>query len=537
MREIKQKTKNMTIIIVCSIIFLFITMLSPVLQVRGMGQFNGVLMAVQFGLCLFMSRGGNRIGTIVSTCLMVFSIVMIIHGMFIGNPIGPLPGLCNTIIYIITLLTLATQFRIREKEAVTDYLTGMMNRRGMVRMLRKNIEDNEPFHLIYVDLANFRMINDNHGHAFGNQLLKKVAERIENVVGKDENITRIGGNEFLIILEKEKNPEVVANIVLSCVREKISISHNGVMVDTYLNAYAGISSFPKDGKHYEELLKFSDIAMSSAKEDKALTAYYFDKKMEERLAREVELEKLIKEALEKDYFYLVYQPQFTIEDKKLRGFETLLRLKTPDGIVISPAEFIPIAEKRELIFEIDNYVIQRAMKEFADLVKRDSNKPILSVNISAKNIADPEFPDKVMKKLAETGFPADNLEIEITEYCLVQSIDISIQNINRLKALGVKVALDDFGTGYTSLSYLSEMPVDLLKIDKSLVDDITKGKKKQEFVHAVISMGHMMGLQVISEGVESEEQLEILKNQHCDLVQGFVWGRPLTYEDARGLMC
>lgn len=536
MKEIKQKTKETVTYIVCSILFVALTVLSQVTGRSEMSQFNGVLMACQFGICLILIHRGKRKGIIISMVLMGIYLALIIQAMIFRDTRGPLPGLCNTIIYMITLLTIAGQFRIREKEAVTDYMTNLLNRRGLIRLIRKYIEDGEGFHIIFVDIANFRMINDNHGHMYGNELLKVIADRILQCVSKKGTVTRIGGNEFAVILKKDRDPEQIANQLLQVIRERAGIVHNGITVDSYLNAYAGISTFPKDGTQPEELLKFADIAMASAKEDKSLTAYFFNKDMEEKLAREIELEKIIKEGLEKDYFYLVYQPQYQIEGKKLRGFETLIRLRTPDGVMVSPGEFIPVAEKCELIFEIDNYVINRAMREFADVIKNSREKPIISVNVSAKNIEDKDFPGKVKATLEKTGFPPENLEVEITEYCLVQSIDDTVQNIQKLRELGIQVALDDFGTGYTSLSYLNKLPIHLLKIDKSLIDGITTEKKNQDFVHAVISLGHMMGCQVVSEGVETEEQLTILNKQECDYVQGFVWGRPLDYEIAKKMV-
>ena len=210
-------------------------------------------------------------------------------------------------------------------------------------------------------------------------------------------------------------------------------------------------------------------------------------------------------------------------------------MKLPDGTVVSPGEFIPVAEKGEQIIRIDDYVLHRAMTEFKSIVINNNPDLILSVNVSAKNIGTLDFPDRIRGILDKTGFPAHNLEIEITEYCMVQSIKITVENIRRLRAMNIQVALDDFGTGYTSLNYLSQMPVNLLKIDKSLIDDIERSQKKCEFVNAIISMGHLMGCEVISEGVENTMQLSKLDDNNCDYVQGFVWGKPLPYEAAKAL--
>ena len=233
--------------------------------------------------------------------------------------------------------------------------------------------------------------------------------------------------------------------------------------------------------------------------------------------------------------FLVYQPQFIGADKKLLGFETLLRMKVPEEGIISPAEFIPAAEKSDLIFDIDHYVLDRAMREFAEPIKKAGCSYMLSINISARHITSPDFVDDVKQAVERSGFPVECLEIEITEYCFVASIDDAIRNINLLKEMGVKIALDDFGTGYASLSYLSKLPIDLVKIDKSFVDNIETDETACDFISAVISIGHILGCKVISEGVESEAQLDLLIDRECDYIQGYVWGKPLEYSAALGV--
>ena len=227
-------------------------------------------------------------------------------------------------------------------------------------------------------------------------------------------------------------------------------------------------------------------------------------------------------------------PQFSTAEKKLRGFETLLRLRDGEGKSLSPAEFIPAAEKNDLILEITEWVMNNALKTFAPIVK-DSDI-IISVNVSSKNMESGTFVEEVKAALEKAKFPPKNLEIEVTEYCLLQSFDKTIENIKALREMGVQVALDDFGTGYSSLSYLEKLPINLLKIDKSLVDDIEKNFKSQQFVSAVIYMGHLMGCEVVCEGVESEGQLRLLKNNKSDFIQGYIWGKPMDFEKAKELI-
>jgi EAL domain-containing protein (putative c-di-GMP-specific phosphodiesterase class I) len=230
----------------------------------------------------------------------------------------------------------------------------------------------------------------------------------------------------------------------------------------------------------------------------------------------------------------VFQPQYSTDEKKLRGFETLLRLRDTEENAPSPAEFISAAEKNDLILEITAWVLRNALKTFAPIVKGTDLS--ISINASSKNMESGLFVEEIKEVLEKTGFPAKNLEVEITEYSLLQSFDQTIENIKALRAMGVKVALDDFGTGYSSLSYLEKLPINLLKIDKSLVDDIESNFKSQQFVNAVIYMGHLMGCEVICEGVESEGQLRLLKENKSDFIQGFIWGKPLEYDKARELL-
>lgn len=500
----------------------------------GIQGYNGVLMAVQFVVCLLMVWMNYKVGTVISLILFGFSMINMLGVIVATDKLGPLPGLCNMAIYVVSLLLLCRQFRIREKATVTDFLTGLQNRRGLYQELNANIEKGKPFSVIYIDLENFKVINDNYGHTYGDSLLQLVTERMKSIVGKSGVLSRIGGDEFVLVVDAECDATEIAERILDKICEKATLAANFTWIDSYLTAFAGISRYPEDSADAESLIKYADIAMYQASRENKSRICFFDKEMEERLKREIELERLIKDGLANDYFYLVYQPQYKLEDKKLRGFEALLRMRTPKGEAVSPAEFIPVAEKGDLILQIDDYVLRRAMREFKDVVEQVEDLTI-SVNVSAKNISAKGFAGKVKAILEETGFRAGNLEIEITEYCMVQSVEATIQNIVELRALGIQVALDDFGTGYTSLSYLAKMPINLLKVDKSLVDDIVANEKSRDFVTAVISMGHLMGCEVISEGVENEAQLELLNGQECDFVQGYVWGKPLDYNVARNI--
>lgn len=534
---IKRKTKENIWITLCVVIFLSLQAMTILMDKMNITTFNGVFSALQYGVCLILIYINHRKGVKVSMILMCISILMVARAMLFSRTLYPLPGLFNTIFYLITIITIERFYNKRDIENMSDYVTNAFNRRGLYKNINNRIGDRESFLVIYLCIDNFKYIADNYGHAYGDELLRKIAKRIKRKMNEHDSIARINGSDFVVILERDVDSLLAANEILWAVKEKAVLVLNERSVECYPECYAGMTSYNLSlGKIEEEtLIKWADVAMCEALTQKSQEVNVFSQEMMDALNRQLEIEKLIKDGLEKDYFYMVYQPQFVIGDKHLRGFESLIRMKTPDGISISPAEFIPVAEKSELILNIDDYVLNRVLREFKTML--DENPELtVSINVSAKNICNLEFVDKIKGLLDTYEFPPMNLEIEITEYCMVDSMEISILNIKKLREIGIQVALDDFGTGYTSLNYVAKMPINSLKVDKSLIDDITSDDKIKEFVQAVISLGHVMGCEVISEGVEDEMQLQYLSDNGCDFVQGYVWGKPLTYGDAVDLI-
>lgn len=525
--KIKERTFINITLVICAVLFMLcLIFVQPFLSRNNLTAYSGVVFAVQFGLCLIMIAVDHKKGVLLASLLLLLSVVALLKQFLDRGAGASMAGVANSIVYIIVIVILNQYFKKRDKEAVTDYLTGLYNIRGLFYKLKTRIEDGKPFDIIYIDLGNFKIINDNFGHNYGDRILKQLSGIVSAMIKDKGYLTRVGGDEFVIVVNSGVDSVALANSVLEKIREKIVINCNGSEFETYLTVFGGIASYPKDATDRETLLKYADIAMFEASKSMKNEVVLFNKDMEATLVRRLEIENLIIDSLKENYFYCVYQPQYELQGKKLRGFETLIRMKTPQGEMISPSEFIPVAEGSNLIFEIDNYVLHRAMVEFRDVIKKNKDL-IISVNVSAKNIASFDFPNRIARIIEETDFRPENLEIEITEYCLVQSIDLTIANITKLREMGIHVALDDFGTGYTSLSYLAKMPIDLLKIDKSMIDNIVKDEKARDFANAVISMGHLVNCDVISEGVETEEQLEVLESLNCEYVQGYVWGRPL----------
>lgn len=535
MVKLSSQTKKIISISFLTLLYVLLQVAEELLYRKHIFHLNGILMAFQFVVCFIIVIRDFKLGRIICQLCLGGSLLLILSFFIINQNPAPLPGFFCTIIYLVTISILALQFEKRDKENVSDFLTGLLNERGLHRLISTKMENHQTFFLLGINIQNYSAITANYGHSHGELLLKKLASEITATLDGNGSAALIKGKEFFIVINGEAYATGVAYGIMSKLSEKKTILFNDNEAEVYLNLCAGFSKYPDDSQTPDELIKFSDIAMYHAGKTKNTNICHFEPGMEETINRQMRIEKLIKTSIQNNYFFLVYQPQYHLDGKTLRGFETLLRINSPHGDSVGPAEFIPIAEKSDLILKIDDYVIVRAMNEFKDIIKNDNKDLIVSINVSAKNIGSPEFTSKILKYLTQTDFPAENLEIEITEYCLVQSIDVAIENIRELRKMGVKVALDDFGTGYTSLSYLAKMPVNLLKVDKSLIDDIETDKKILEFVSTVISLGHLMNCEVISEGVENENQLSLLKDKNCDLIQGYVWGKPLTYEVAKQL--
>lgn len=505
---------------------------------RRLAIYNGIVVCFQF-FCAFLmikvnARRGRHLSWICLGLSMFFLLRAIVMLIIARKPLIALPGFFMILMFALIASLFSYQVELLDKRMVADYVTSLHNGRGLILALQNKIYNKESFYVIYIEIENFKFLNDNYGFDFGDELRKVVTKRIKNIIKGHGIAGCVDRSSFMIILNGDCDARQVAGQALHTISDKISIKKDEVEIDCFLSAYAGIASCPDDTVDAETLMKYSDIAMLHATMSKKNRILFYEPQMEEKLKRQVEVEKIIKKALNNNWFYLVFQPQFSTQEKKLRGFEALLRLRDPSGNNLSPAEFIPAAEKNDLILEITDWVLLNSLKTFAKYVQ--GTDITLSINISPKNMESSQFVSKIKEALSATGFPAKNLEVEITEYCLLQSFDQTIENIKALREIGVQVALDDFGTGYSSLSYLEKLPINLLKIDKTLVDDIESNLKSQQFVSAVIYMGHLMGCEVICEGVETESQLQLLRDNKSDYIQGFIWGKPMEFDKARELL-
>lgn len=480
-------------------------------------------------------------GLIIDIVLWCGEMFFMIMGMVKARNFNSITGLVQNIVSLIVLF-IVYQF-IKKEKINSDYLsklsridslTDLYNRRAIITEINGNMKHGIEFYCAFITITNFKEINDYSGHDYGDKMLFKFAERIRGMAKDSEFIGRIGGAEFLIIIKSERNDSFVERRIkeyMKCLSEPYIIGKT----ESTLVCRAGIVKYPEDGDDESTLFRHMDATIAYNRGIRENEVSFFNKTIIDDISESVKIEDRLIKALAENLIHLVYQPQFHTGTRRLRGFETLSRLEDEEGNPIRPDKFITIAEKTNLIFEVDNYVLEKAISTFKPLIDRYPDL-VISVNISARHFTQSDFPEYVNKLLMRHAFPAKSLEIEITETAFAESITKVKDCMDRLHGISVQIALDDFGTGYASLAYLSQLPVNLLKIDKSFIDKLNTSEMENDFVKVIIDMGHTLNLDVISEGVETEEQKKTLENLGCNLIQGFIWGKPLELEDAIALI-
>ncbi len=496
---------------------------------------NGTIQVVVCLLCIIQVLIDCKKGLIASYIFLGFSIFGSVRNIFASGNLMSAPGTFNAVIFLIAINLIAKQIKESNRMAVTDSVTGLSNRYGFDREMRKKIWFNERGRVAFIHLEGFLTVNTNLGRKYGDELLKIVANRIKTVLDENGEAYKIEGAEYAVILPESADYKSVLANVLKSIEETITLNKDGVPSNCYLSAIAGVAEFIDNSTDADTIMKRADIAMNYAMRSGKTKIAEFNAEMKEAVERQLQVERLVKDGLRNDWFYLVYQPQYTMFDKRLRGFETLIRMNAPDGVRIPPSEFIPIAELSDLVLDIDRFVLGHAMREFREICYSSGNTITLAINISAKNISRPGFADKLIALVEESKFPPECLEIEITEYSFAEDANYTIENIRKLRDSQIMIALDDFGTGYTSLEQLMKLPINLVKVDKSLIDNLIRNDMNMDFVKSVIYMGHLMDAEVIAEGVEYDNQVECLKELDCDFIQGYVWGRPMEFDEAREL--
>ena len=489
----------------------------------------------------------ETLGFVTTFIILAYQTIKLIVIIFVFHQGSSLAGIFTDIFTLLAVIIMYLNNKqinkiqkILREQAVTDSLTGLPNRLACNELIKTLVKKNEKFALAMIDLNNFKTINDTLGHNAGNEVLKEIATRWKygadsGLSGTHDFITRQGGDEFTLIIRDYKTDDDIYNAIKyyeSVLEKRIMLKER----DFFASASFGYAEYPADADNTDTLFSYADMAMYEIK--RANSSAHILRFTPDLLAdgeHSIEIERKIRTALEEDTIYFDLQPQFDM-NHKLRGFEALARMKDTEGNIIPPGEFIPIAETVGLVDRIDDRIFRNSTKFFGELIKKSGIDAVLSVNVSVRHLIKDNFVDEVKSVLKKNGVPPKQLELEITESIMIDSEGPAITNIKALKEMGIRIAIDDFGTGYSSLSYLNRIPADLLKIDKSFIDKMNSSDSSKQYVASIISIGHIMNFDVISEGVEGDDQLSTLRDIGCDLIQGFIWGHPMSPEEAEKLV-
>jgi len=422
--------------------------------------------------------------------------------------------------------------RVREL-AYHDSLTGLPNRSKLMQDLRIILNraklDNSHFAVLFLDLDHFKNINDSLGHNIGDLLLKAVGDRLQSAVRESDFVARLGGDEFTVILENVEGPDAVGAIAQN-ICSSLSSPFVFIQQKMFVTASVGISIYPDDGDDINALLKHADLAMFSAKKSRNNYSFY-QQGMEDKVARRLELEHELRHAISHEQLVLYYQPQLDLKSDQIIAAETLIRWEHPKHGFLSPVEFIPLAEETGLIKDLTFWVIRHAFEQIAEWQSQNFDVK-LSINLSAKDLETPDaLSDFLAYQLEKTGISPALIELELTESMLMDDPEKSKKELLALKDMGFLLAIDDFGTGYSSLHYLKNLPVDILKIDRSFIKEIEINPDDKPIVKGIIALADSLGLTTIAEGVENEQQREIINELGCDTIQGYLISRPLPREE------
>lgn len=421
-----------------------------------------------------------------------------------------------------------------EQLAYHDGLTGLYNRVAFMKYAYKIFHDASvgasKHAIFFIDLDNFKNINDTLGHDYGDLLLKDVSDRMLSCIASDDILARNGGDEFLILKNRFDTVDDLENFASQLVNV---VHHPFILNDetAVVSMSVGIAVFPNNGLTVSELIKNADIAMYNAKNSGKNSYRFFDSYMEDDVNRKNDLADILSHVIDKNEIYLQYQPQVNVESGQVTGYEALMRIESELVGFISPAEFIPIAEETGIINILGEWALIEACNFNQVLIKSGFGPLRVSVNVSTTQLKDDHLIDIIKSIPEKTGMDLKHLEIEITESVLMNSFDHNLKLINQMKELGCSIALDDFGTGYSSFNYLTQIPIDTLKIDKSFIDGICSNEKDRCIADSIIDLAHKMDISVVAEGVEDNEQLQILQNQFCDTLQGYLFSKPLNSTD------
>lgn len=426
-----------------------------------------------------------------------------------------------------------------ERLAHYDNVTQLPNRNffnnSLARAVGVSARTGKTMALMFIDLDNFKRVNDTLGHHIGDLLLADTALRISGTLRANDVVCRIGGDEFAVILENLETPTLsgfIASKIIHVLAKGFSFGDSEI----FIGASIGISTYPEDAQDIPGLLRSADTAMYHAKEHGKNNYQYYNADLETRVLRRMSLETGLRRAIDARELVLYYQPQVDTLTGRIIGFEALLRWQHPEWGLVNPNDFIPVAEETGIIVPIGEWVLRTACHQAKIWQEQFSPELTMSVNISSRQFREPEIVENVLSIVAETGISPDKLDLELTESTLMDGTDVVFNKMNRLRETGICISVDDFGTGYSSMSYLKRFPITTLKIDRSFVQDIPTDADDIAITQAIIAMGKSLGLTLVAEGVETAEQMHFLREHRCDKLQGFLFSRPIPAHEAEALL-
>jgi diguanylate cyclase (GGDEF)-like protein len=388
---------------------------------------------------------------------------------------------------------------------------------------------------MFIDLDNFKTVNDTLGHDTGDELLRLVSKRLSSTLRFGDVLCRIGGDEFAIILENVAQASVASMIAEKCLASlahPMSIDGNAI----HVSASIGISTYPDDAKDVHELLKYADTAMYYAKNSGKNAYRIFVRTMQGEAQKRFTMDNNLRRALERDEFKLHYQPQIDLNTGSITGVEALLRWVHPELGMINPADFIPIAEDTGLIVPIGNWVLREACRQMKQWHDEGMDQLCVAINLSGRQLKEPDFVASVLQAVAETGISPKRVELELTESMLMDAESTIVDKLYALRSEGIELTIDDFGTGYSSMSYLKTFPINCLKIDRTFVRDLPHNREDAAITRAIIALAKTLKMHVVAEGIENAEQGQFLRASGCHKSQGYFYSKPLPADQVRTLL-
>lgn len=424
--------------------------------------------------------------------------------------------------------------------AYYDFLTGLYNRNYFITKLKEYVEhaqrDNAVVSVMLFDIDDFHKISDSRGIVTGDEIIQNLGIFIHELTEPNIIASRFDSDIFCIAIYDpcgHRSVDTVYRSVKEFLSHPIKLTD---MTDVSVSVSVGVAEFPEASENALSLINCAEIVMLKAKDEGKDNIKFFDSGILNNFLRDVDIENKLKEAVFSSHFFMNYQPQFFTNSRKLRGVEALIRWKDKDGVMISPSVFIPLAEKNGTIIPIGDFVLDECIRTFVEWEKKFGYDMILSINISSIQYSRNDFVPKVISTVSKYGMNPEKLELEITESVLINDFKLVTSKMHELRDFGIRVSLDDFGTGFSSLSYLRGLPINTLKIDKSFIDNVTIDDSARIITEAIVSMAKKLGYETVAEGVESKEQLDYLSLISCDLIQGYLLGKPVSKEEIEELL-